>query len=70
MKLWVARDYRGLYIFENRPHLVIDRFHSHGFILLIQADKFLEITFENSPQMIEVNLTKTESNYENVDSKR
>ena len=59
MKLWIARDYRGLYIFENRPRLVIDRFHSDtGFILLVQYDKFPEITFENSPQMIEVKLNK------------
>lgn len=60
MKLWVARDYRGLYIFENQPHLVIDRFHSHGFILLVQDDKFPEITFENSPQMVEIELVKEE----------
>ena len=56
MKLWIARDYRGLYIFENQPYLVIDRFHSYGFILLVQNDKFPEITFENSPQMIEIPL--------------
>ena len=53
MKLWIARDYRGLYIFENQPYLVIDRFHSYGFILLVQNDKFPEITFENSPQQVE-----------------
>lgn len=56
MKLWIARDYRGLYIFENQPYLVIDRFHSYGFILLVQNDKFPEITFENSPQQIEITL--------------
>ena len=59
MKFWIARDYRGLYIFENQPCLVIDRFHSDtGFILSVQDDKFPEITFENSPQMIEVELVK------------
>ena len=56
MKLWIARDYRGLYIFENQPYLVIDRFHSYGFILLVQNDKFPEVTFENSPQQIEITL--------------
>lgn len=59
MKLWIARDYRGLYIFENEPHLVIDRFHSYaGFILSVQDDKFPEVTFENSPQELELNLIK------------
>lgn len=58
MKLWIARDFRGLYIFENQPDLVIDRFHSSGFILLIQDDKFPEVTFENSPQQIEITLDK------------
>lgn len=60
MKLWIARDYRGLYIFENQPRLVIDRFHSYGFILLVQNDKFPEITFENSPQQVEIKLIKEE----------
>lgn len=59
MKLWIARDFRGLYIFENQPCLVIDRFHSDtGFILLVQYDKFPEVTFENSPQQIEITLDK------------
>lgn len=58
MTLWVARDFRGLFIFENEPYLVIDRFHSWGFILSIQNNKFPEVTFENSPQMIEIKLTK------------
>ena len=59
MRIWVARDYRGLYIFENKPHLVIDRFHSYtGFILSVQDDKFPEVTFENSPQLIEIKLSK------------
>lgn len=57
MKLWVARDYRGLYIFENKPQLIIDIFHSFtGFILLVQNDKFPEITFENSPMEVELTL--------------
>lgn len=43
MKLWIARDYRGLYIFENQPHLVIDRFHSYtGFILMVELKLFNE----------------------------
>ena len=61
MKLWVARDYRGLYIFENKPQLVIDIFHSYtGFILLVQNATFPAITFANSPQMVEVKLVKNE----------
>lgn len=61
MKLWVARDYRGLYIFENQPQLIDDKFHSFtGFILLVQNDKFPEVTFENSPQMVEIKLIKEE----------
>ena len=61
MKFWIARDYGGLYIFENQPHLAIDRFHSYtGFILSVQDDKFPEVTFENSPQMVELKLFNEE----------
>lgn len=57
MKIWIARDYKGLYIFENQPHLVNDRFHSYtGFILSVQDDKFPEVTFENSPQEVELKI--------------
>lgn len=54
MNIWIARDYRGLYLFEEKPHDVIGRFVSYkGFITKINEDLFPEVTFENSPQEVE-----------------
>lgn len=57
MKLWVARDKDGtLYISEEKPQLCIDYFDTElgTFYSEIPSGLFSEITFENSPQEVEV----------------
>ena len=61
MNIWIARDYRGLYLFEEKPHDVIGRFVSYkGFITKINEDLFPDVTFENSPQQVEIKLITEE----------
>lgn len=57
MELWIARDYRGLYLFEEKPHDLNGRFVSYkGFITKINEDLFPEVTFENSPKQVKIEL--------------
>ena len=56
MKLWIARDYmfNGLYLYKNRPELDGDRWISNGGMYSLDNDLFPEVTFENSPQQVEI----------------
>lgn len=67
MKLWIARDENGeLWIFDKKPILVPkDESYSYGFFDLckdgewnnkLNASLFPEVTFENSPQEVELKL--------------
>lgn len=64
MKLWIARDKRGeIYIFQDKPTLVEKSFVSSvsGFGMALKQTNnnrtFLKhITFENSPQEVEIKL--------------
>lgn len=63
MELWIARDehgYLGLYKSEPKykefKHGIKD-WHG-GFIGLLDSDFFPEVTFENSPQQIELKLVE------------
>lgn len=62
MKLWIARDEDGeLYIFENKPSLVSDMFQNnpsedYNWFEEIPDHWFPEVTFENSPQEVELKL--------------
>lgn len=63
MKLWIARDKnQELYIFfGSKPFLMYDeeRYNNkEGAFTDIPSDLFLEVTFENSPQQVEINLIK------------
>lgn len=64
MKLgWIARDKTGeLNIFYgSEPFLMEDREmwnNEEGLYIDIPSDSFPEITFENSPQQVEINLIK------------
>lgn len=64
MKLWIARDCMGLWVYTTKPLFDPDRneFESEdGNILYIDDDKlFPEVTFENSPQQVEIKLVKNE----------
>ena len=63
MKLWIARAKSGklgLYqfkpLYDNTYDLWICKFG----VLIINKKHFLEVTFENSPQMVEIKLVKAE----------
>ena len=58
MKLWIARDYmiNSLYLYKNRPELDGDIWISHDGMYSIDDDLFPSVTFENSPQQVEIKL--------------
>jgi len=69
MKLWIARDKDGeLCLYGNKPELVkIEENTIHefwqdssidGYYCYLNNNEFSEITFENSPQEIELRLEK------------
>lgn len=60
MKLWIARDIDGgLYLYLNKPIKGSYRF-TCGYVfddyIQLDSDEFPEITFENSPQVVELKL--------------
>lgn len=53
-KIWIARDKDGeLYLYESKPYRKGDRFADYFFIRL-DKNSHPEITWENSPQQIEI----------------
>ena len=69
MKFWIARDESNeLWIFDKKPILVPKgKNYAYGFFGLgkdgkwnnkLDASLFPEVTFENSPQEIEIKLVK------------
>lgn len=67
MKLWVARDKNGeLYLYKGIPELVKieenigDEFwqdsSADGYYCYLDNNEFPEVTFENSPQQVELKL--------------
>lgn len=60
LKLWIARDkFGGLYLHSKEPQRVED----HGYFRSINAMKlpilkYPEVTWENSPQEVEIKLIK------------
>lgn len=61
MKIWIARDSYGLWLFVNKPTKTIingDKyFVKHGnFRYSIDSKLFPEVTFENSSQEVELKL--------------
>lgn len=64
MKLWVARDKNNdLHLYNRLPSL---DYYGTSFdadsdeYLTLDEDSFPEVTFENSPQMVEVKMIKEE----------
>ena len=56
-KLWIARDKDGsLYLYSKKPHKDERMFVTNGTGDILQLDKnsHSEITWENSPQRIEI----------------
>ena len=63
MKYWIARDEDGeLYLFDEEPKLHKSYIWSTstecGSSFRIDSDLFPEVTFENSPQEVELKLVK------------
>jgi hypothetical protein len=63
MKFWIARDSYGLWLFNQKPTKYIfngDKcLNKIGIIYyLIDRNLFPELTFENSPQQVELKLVK------------
>ena len=64
MKLWIARDKdNSLFLYLNKPLINDDTFtvnwdEPNWWDAQLINDMFPEITFENSPQMVEVKLVK------------
>lgn len=62
MKLWIARDKNGtLWIYKNKPQLDINYWYdvsggTNGCIAKLSENSFPEITFENSPRQVKIEL--------------
>lgn len=60
MKLWIARDKDDiLRLFETKPFLNINNdcdWDSDDDYFVIDENQFPEVTFENSPQQVEIKL--------------
>lgn len=61
MKFWIARDWDGLTLFqsESEPQLTDDFLwydNGDGDFMRLSEDLFPEITFENSPKQIKLEL--------------
>lgn len=65
MKLWIARDSYGLWLFDNTPKKVIINGDkccktTTGNRYNLDDELFPEVTYENSPQQVEIKLVKDE----------
>lgn len=63
MKLWIARDSYGLWLFDNKPNKVIINGDkccktTEGNRYNLDDELFPKITFENSPMLAEIELVK------------
>lgn len=64
MKLWIARDRDGtLCLYKEKPRLDISYWYDHfcgldGCVAELDTNNFPSVTFENSPQMVEVKLVE------------
>ena len=64
MKIWIARDKDGmLYLYEDEPKLAYSNAHyfdSANGCYDLPISLFPEVTFENSPQEVELKLVENE----------
>lgn len=60
MKLWIARDLDGiLCLYKSKPYLdMYNDWDSDDNCFVINKRQFPEVTFENSPQEVELNLVE------------
>ena len=72
MKLWIARDKDGLFLFLKKPEksknykgiFEVRDLESDGYVefMCLPLEWLPEITFENSPQEVELKLTENSKN--------
>lgn len=64
MKLWIARDENNdLALYTVKPTLYYDNYYESAYNsekIDLDENLFPEVTFENSPQMVELKLVKEE----------
>lgn len=61
MKLWVARNKSGtLVLWFNKPVKQGDSWYNNDGFFILDSAQFPEVTFENSPQQVEIKLVKEE----------
>lgn len=63
MKIWIARDHSGLWAFSEKPDKKVNIFGMPTIyckVYQLDSELFPEITFENSPQLIEIKFIKAE----------
>lgn len=59
MRFWVTRNKSGtLVLWFNKPVKQGDTWYSNDGFFILDPDQFPEITFENSPRMVELKLVK------------
>ena len=57
MKLWIARNKNGtLVLHESVPYCPFANWHSSDRRFYLDSELFPEVTFENSPQEVELKL--------------
>ena len=60
MKFWITRDESDRVTLHNRkPRYVYEEYFNNG-LCCLPSNTFPEVTFENSPQQIEIKLVKEE----------
>lgn len=68
MKMWISRNKTGIvHLFLNRPKLKsngAEWYDPNEFDLLLHDTDFPEVTFENSPQEVELKLIQPENKRE------
>ena len=68
MKLWAARDENDyIFLYRRKPHIIYNPYtkkqywtldNSNGDYMLLSDDCLPEVTFENSPQEVELIIKK------------
>ena len=61
MEFWIARDVSGLWLYSDKPEFNPDKNEYESFngdILVIDNSLFPEVTVENSPQKVKIELIK------------
>jgi hypothetical protein len=59
MRLWIARNKSGaLVLWFNKPVKQEEGYYSNDGFFVLDSTQFPEVTFDNSPQQVEIKLVK------------